>query len=73
MQVLRPITIYMDDHCAIFIPSDQVTSKCFKHVDTRNHMLRHCIAKGSFNLEHAGNEFKIGDMMTKRLEKVKVR
>eukprot|EP00241_Pyramimonas_parkeae_P009870 CAMPEP_0114244830 /NCGR_PEP_ID=MMETSP0058-20121206/11555_1 /TAXON_ID=36894 /ORGANISM="Pyramimonas parkeae, CCMP726" /LENGTH=122 /DNA_ID=CAMNT_0001357809 /DNA_START=1883 /DNA_END=2251 /DNA_ORIENTATION=- len=64
VQVLSPITIYMDNQGAMFMTSNLVTNKRSKH------MIRDSINKGLFRLEHINTDKNIADIMTKGLEKV---
>mmetsp|Transcript_43485 Transcript_43485/g.81431 ORF Transcript_43485/g.81431 Transcript_43485/m.81431 type:complete len:398 (+) Transcript_43485:385-1578(+) len=73
VQVLTPITIYMDNQGAMFMASNLVTNKRSKHIDLRYHMIRDYINKGIFRLEYISTDKNIADIMTKGLEKVKHR
>eukprot|EP00241_Pyramimonas_parkeae_P008205 CAMPEP_0114270248 /NCGR_PEP_ID=MMETSP0058-20121206/27125_1 /TAXON_ID=36894 /ORGANISM="Pyramimonas parkeae, CCMP726" /LENGTH=170 /DNA_ID=CAMNT_0001388949 /DNA_START=1089 /DNA_END=1599 /DNA_ORIENTATION=+ len=65
VQVLTPITIYMDNQGAMFMASNLVTNKRSKHIDLRYHMIRDYINKGIFRLEYISTDKNIADIMTK--------
>jgi hypothetical protein len=42
-----------------------------KHIDTRYHYIRHCIAKGVVDVSHLGTDDQLADILTKPLGRVK--
>lgn len=69
MQVLQPITIYMDNQAAMFMASNLVSNKRSKHIDILFRMIKNCITKGIFALEYISNGMTIADVMTKAIDK----
>jgi len=56
LQVLKPITIYMDNQGAMFMASNLVTNKRSNHIDLRYHTIRDYISKGLFRLEYVSTD-----------------
>lgn len=67
VHVLAPIPVYMDNQGALFMDSNRVTNKRFKHIDRRYHVMWDHITKRLFRLEYISTNINIADFMNKGL------
>jgi hypothetical protein len=56
---------------AIELSKNPVFHDRSKHIDTRYHYIRDCVAKGVVDVSHVGIDDKLADILTKPLGRVK--
>lgn len=71
MLKLKLTMTLMDNSGAMFISSNLVTDKRYKHTDLRYCMIPEDVDKGLFKLEYESTDMSIADIMTKGIDKVK--
>ncbi|WVZ59800.1 LOW QUALITY PROTEIN: hypothetical protein U9M48_009898 [Paspalum notatum var. saurae] len=57
----------MDNQSAIALSKNPVLHDRSKHIDTRFHFIRECSEKGDINIEFAGTQDQLADILTKPL------
>ncbi|KAJ1257988.1 hypothetical protein BS78_10G038800 [Paspalum vaginatum] len=57
----------MDNQSAIALSKDPMLHDRSKHIDTRFHFIRECAEKGDINIEFAGTQDQLADILTKPL------
>ena len=68
---LAPVPICGDNQGAIFIASNPVTEKRYKHINIQFHYIREVIKKKLIDLYFIDSENNPADMLTKNLGRVK--
>ncbi|WVZ94772.1 hypothetical protein U9M48_040631 [Paspalum notatum var. saurae] len=63
-KVPAPI-LKMDNQSAIALSKNPVLHDRSKHIDTRFHFIRECAEKGDINIEFAGTQDQLADILTK--------
>jgi hypothetical protein len=56
---------------AIELSKNPVFHDRSKHIDTRYHYIRDCVAKGVVDVSHVGTDDQLADILTKPLGRVK--
>ena len=70
-QGVKRFRLLMDSRSAIELSKNPVYHERSKHIDTRYHFIRECIADGLVEVEHVGTDNQLADILTKPLGRVK--
>ena len=70
-QGVKRFRLLMDSRSAIELSKNPVYHERSKHIDTRYHFIRECIADGLVEVEHIGTDSQLADILTKPLGRVK--
>ena len=68
MEQENPTEIYVDNKSAIALAKNPVFHDRSKHIDTRYHYIRECIAAQQVKLEHVRTQEQLADIFTKPLK-----
>ena len=63
--------LLMDNKVAIELSKNPVFHERSKHIDTRYHYIRECVANGIAEVEHVGTNKQLADILKKPLGRVK--
>lgn len=61
----EPFTINVDNHGAICLAKNQMTSDRSKHIDLRYYFLRELVSEGKISFQYVRSEENLADMLTK--------
>ncbi|XP_057780230.1 secreted RxLR effector protein 161-like [Salvia miltiorrhiza] len=64
----EPTTICVDNKSAIVLSKNPVFHNRSKHIDTRFHYIRECIAKKEVQVEYVKSQDQVADIFTKQLK-----
>ncbi|KAL1549226.1 hypothetical protein AAHA92_17356 [Salvia divinorum] len=64
----EPTTIYVDNKSAIALSKNPVFHNRSKHIDTRFHYIRECVAHQEFQVEYMKSQDQVADIFTKPLK-----
>jgi hypothetical protein len=65
------VKLLIDNKSAIALSKNPVHHERSKHIDTRFHFIRECIAEGKIDVDHVSTEGQLADILTKALGRVK--
>jgi hypothetical protein len=68
---VQSFRLLMDNKAAIELSKNPVFHERSKHIDTRYHFIRECVANGVAEVEHIGTDRQLADILTKPLGRVK--
>jgi len=73
IQGCQPTTVklHAENQSAIALSKNPAFHDRSKHIDTRFHFIRECVADGKIEVEHVGTEGKLADILTKALGRIK--
>ena len=66
-----PVKLLMDNKSAIALSKNPVHHDRSKHIDTKFHFIRECIAEGKVEVDHIGTAEQLADIFTKALGRAK--
>jgi len=67
-RLLKPTEIYMDNSSVIALAKNPIFHDRSKHIDTRFHYLRDCIANKEVEVKYAKTQHQVADIFTKSLK-----
>ena len=68
---LKSFRLLMDSKSAIELSKNPVHHERSKHIDTRYHYIRECVANGIAEVDHISTDRQLADILTKPLGRIK--
>ena len=68
---MQKFRLLMDSKSAIELSKNPVYHERSKHIDTRYHFIRECVADGIAEVDHVSTDRQLADILTKPLGRIK--
>jgi hypothetical protein len=68
---VKKFRLYIDNKSAQELTKNPVYLERIKHIDTRYHYIRECVADGVVDVEHVSIDGQLADILTKPLGRIR--
>jgi hypothetical protein len=68
---VKKFKLFIDNRSAEELSKNPVFHKRSKHIDTRYHYIRECVADGVVEVQHVSTEDQLADILTKPLARIR--